>query len=230
MILVMMMVQDDLRVLLRVLHGTMQAVNEQGIRSSAPLPSVAMKINELIATIQRNFIDQFILKDKHDLPGICKIHNFLPQSCQIHISEEDFYAIWKNLWKNARKVLANSADKNTTETVHQPVLLGIMFLKNENGKQIFHFDVLDNSPQLSTQPIKYPDRIKAGHYGLQVINTIIEQLSEKKACCYIPVQALKKQHQIHYEQFDLLQSYHFEQMNNWSYTSVRLETDQNFTK
>jgi len=33
-----------------------------------------------------------------------------------------------------------------------------------------------------------------------------------------------------YEQFDLLQSYYFEQMNNWFYTSVRLETDQNFSK
>lgn len=218
-------VQDDLRVLLRVLQGTMQSVDEKGIRSSAPLPSVAMKINEFIETLQRIFVDQFILTDKHGLPGICKIYNFLPQSCQINIAEEDFYAIWKNLWKNARQILIENVDKNVTERINQPVLLGVLSLKSEQGKQLVHFDVLDNSPQLSTQPIKYPDRIKAGHYGLQVIQTIIEQLSKQTACYYIPVQPLNKQHRIHYEQFDVLQGYHFEQINNWSYTSVRLQTE-----
>lgn len=210
------------------------------------MPKRAIDIAPILEMIRRNFKSAFSFQTQQGIDGICTIHNLAPPTLRAWIREEDFIVIWRNLWSNARKMLddysrdtprpglryprqneiilkyGRFSDRFPEVEAPVPIVVAVLYDRyNGNGRHL-HLDILDNAPQLKGSPLNYPRCVTPGHYGLRVVNDIVEQLGEP-ATFDIPHPLTPDAIQ-RYLHYDELKEYNWEP-SLWTRTSIRLKAE-----
>ncbi len=204
-------------------------------------PRRFIPVAPLLAMIRRNFSYAFSLES-----GICRFHMLAPETLRAWITEEDFIILWKNLWSNARKALIDYSRDTPLPGLHhdrqqeiihtcrpftdrfsgaeppQPMLLALFYDRNTEAGRCLFMDILDNAPRLKGGPMSYPECVRPGHYGLRVVNDIIEQLGEPAE--FEIVHALTSDCARSYMQFEALRGYNWD-VSVWTRTSIKIKAE-----
>lgn len=244
-------IREDLRLMLRLVQRTLGVTGDGGERVTIHPPDRPIDVVHLFDIIQRNFASKFRFTTEGGYEGVCRIVDLGVSSLRVWISEEDFYALWRNLWNNARQILADYSRETPTDGARRephkailrecgafterfhpadpptPMLLGILYdRREEEGRRWFYMDILDNAPRLKAGPMRYPKRAKAGHYGLAVVADVIDQLkAQGYAAEFEPVSVLTEEVAQSYESFPALNDYDWSDASGWTRTSVRLQAE-----
>ncbi len=243
-------VRQDLRLMLRLVQRTLDSTGIDGDRIAIRPPHEPVDVMSLFQVIQRNFPAKLCIATEGGYTGQCKIHCLDIEGLKAWIAEEDLYAIWRNLWNNARQVLQDYSretpsegeraerqaeiirgcgaftDRFHPEAPPPPMVLALLYSRQLNGELRFFMDILDNGPQLKQREMTYPSRVKVGHYGVRIVNNIIAQLSSHGyAGEFSLVQGLPADMAAFYGQYESLQQYDWEILSNWTRTSICLPAE-----
>ncbi len=243
-------VRQDLRLMLRLVQRTLDSTGIDGDRIAIRSPHEPVDVMSLFQVIQRNFPAKLCITTEGGYTGQCEIHCLDLEGLKAWIAEEDLYAIWRNLWNNARQMLQDYSretpsegdraerqieiirecgsftDRFHPEAPPPPTVLALLYSRQLNGELRFFMDILDNVPQLKQREMNYPMRVKVGHYGVRIVDNIITQLSSHGyAGEFSLVQGLPADMATFYGQYESLRKYDWEILSNWTRTSICLSAE-----
>ena len=242
--------RDDLRLLLRLTQRTLDLTDMDGSRRTDIFSTGPIEPLRLFKAIRRNFRGRLQLTTEAGYEGHCEIIPLHGDGVRVWISEEDLYAVWRNLWSNARWVLDDHSretpgdgerrakraeilercgpfSRRFPEAPPQPTLLAILYCSNTDDGKRWHMDILDNAPQIRGGPLIYPDRVRVCHYGLRVVDEIAHRLTEKgHRAEFTPIHVLSREQAAFYEEFPRLQCYNWRAFGYWTRTSFSLTMEE----
>lgn len=235
---------DDLRRLLRLVRQKIGNVTNDSLTFVTKRPGRPVYIKPIIDFVKRNFPAKFAMTTQAGLVCQSTVH-IEHEQLSAWVQEEDFYAVWRNLWNNGRQILDDVSRDTPSETDRRerqqeiiniagpyserfvdtiPPLphLAAFFYEIQNDKgTCFVMDILDNAPQVKSGPISYPERIKTGHYGLSIVQKICLDLNNMGFHAnFSSPRVLDEEKFKTIEPFILQSGLSFNAINDWSVTSV----------
>lgn len=245
---------SDIRYALRLAWGVMGSIDEGGERWLTAHPANPLDLAPFFARTQRLLPQKWACRfsDSELEADIRIVTSNAPKHLAL-VSEKDLYAIWKNLWNNARKVLEDFTLDHAVEGPRyrkqqdilgrfgafskrhapgvkpRPELRLLLYPLHEGGRDWLAMDILDNAPELAASRLSYPDRIEPGHYGLYMVNSIVESLTNDGIPTrFRPVTGLTEQHACNYHDLGLAHC-GWAETARWSITSVYFTPAEDFT-